>query len=582
METASTLRLTTTARVRSAWSALWTMLLCLAASACTTGGPADSAASGPAHAGTVAAPHPLAVDAGLAVLDRGGSAVDAAIAVQAMLGLVEPQSSGIGGGAIVMVYDATRHEVTAYLGRETAPASASPDMLRDEQGNALSRPAAMLSGRATGAPGALAALDAAHRSHGRLPWHALLTETIERAEQGFTITPRLAQHIHGTFPQASAPDVVALFSHPDGTRMQAGDLFRNPAYAHTLRRVAGEGAAAMQAGPIADAIVARTREPPDAGGMTVEDLSGYRARTVEPLCRPVRAYILCAPPPPTSGVGLLQLMLLLDGTDIDARGPGDPQAWFLFAEASRIMYADRDRYVGDPDFVEVPVEGLLDAAYVASRRQLIGERAAPAHFAGTPPGARVTAPDDTDEAAGTSHFVIVDAQGNAASVTTTIESFFGSGRVAEGFFLNNQLTDFSWSDAGTAVPPANAIAAGKRPRSSMSPLIVLDREGRFVGALGSPGGNAIPAYIGKTLVGLLFWNLSLEEAIALPNVVARGDRFNGEADALSPDVREALDARGVRIAPGSGENSGLHGVFMRDGRFESAADPRREGTSRSR
>lgn len=553
-------------------------LLAACAAPSTTADPAPSAPS-PATRGMVSAAHPLAVEAGLDVLRRGGSAADAAVAVQAMLGLVEPQSSGIGGGAIVMAYDARTRQVRTWIGRETAPASASPAMLRDAAGKALPRGAAMLSGRATGVPGALAALDAAHRAHGRLPWHALFDTSITRAEAGFAITPRLARHIAGTFPQASAPDVVAYFRRDDGTPMQAGDTLRDADYARTLRRIARDGAGALHRGPLAEAIVARTRQAPHPGGMTVDDLAAYRVDAGEPLCRPLRGHVLCVPPPPASGVGLLQLMLLLDGTDIGERGPDDPQAWFLFAEASRLMYADRDRYVGDPAFVDVPVDGLLDPDYLDQRRRLIGTQAAASFEAGTPPAAQPRAADRTAEPAGTSHFVVVDALGNAVSVTTTIESFFGSGRRVAGFFLNNQLTDFSWGDAGDALPAANAIAPGKRPRSSMSPLIVLDGDGRFVGALGSPGGNAIPAYLGKTLLGLLFWDLPLQQAIDLPNLVARGTRFNGEAGAFAPRLRQALEARGVRIVPGAGEDSGLHGVFVREGRLEGAADPRREGVA---
>lgn len=566
------------ASLRVASIGLTCALLAACAAAPATRNPAPTAA----HATTsmVSAAHPLAVEAGLDVLRRGGSAADAAVAVQAMLGLVEPQSSGIGGGAIVMAYDARTRQVQTWIGRETAPASASPAMLRDTAGKALPRGTAMLSGRATGVPGALAALDAAHRAQGRLPWQALFDAPIARAESGFTITPRLARHIAGSFPQASAPDVVDYFRREDGTPMQAGDMLRDADYARTLRHIAREGAGAMHRGPLAEAIVARTRQAPHGGGMTTDDLAAYRLADSEPLCRPLRAYVLCVPPPPASGVGLLQLMLLLDGTDIAERGPDDPQAWFLFAEASRIMYADRDRYVGDPAFVDVPVDGLLDPAYLDQRRRLIGSRAATAYVAGTPPAAPARGADRTAEPTGTSHFVVVDPHGNAVSVTTTIESFFGSGRRVEGFFLNNQLTDFSWSSAGDTLPAANAIAPGKRPRSSMSPLIVLDHDGRFVGALGSPGGNAIPAYIGKTLLGLLYWDLPLQQAIDLPNLVARGERFNGEADAFAPDVLAALAERGVHVVPGAGEDSGLHGVFLRNGTLEGAADPRRDGEAR--
>jgi gamma-glutamyltranspeptidase/glutathione hydrolase len=528
----------------------------------------------------VVAAHPLAVDAGTAVLRRGGSAMDAAVAVQMMLGLVEPQSSGIGGGAIIMAYDAASGEVTSYVGREAAPALATPRLLDDAEGRAIPHREAMLTGRATGVPAAVAVFAAAQRDHGKLRWDQLFDETIDQAERGFRITPRLARHIHGEFPQASAPDVTAYFSDAAGHALQAGDLLRNPAYAATLRTLARSGAAAFYHGGIARAIVARTHQEPLGGAMSERDLADYEPEKSAPICRPLRQYVLCVPPPPASGVGLLQLMALLDGTDIDQRGPDDPQAWFLFAEASRIMYADRDQYVGDPRFVPVPVDGLLDPAYIAARRKLIGTTAAPAPTAGQPQGAPETADDRTDEPGGTSHMVVVDAQGNAVSITTTIESFFGSGRMVDGFFLNNQLTDFSWNPAAGPVPAANAIAAGKRPRSSMTPAILLDRDGGFVGAIGSPGGSSIPAYIGKTLVGLVYWHLPLQQAVDLPNLVARGERFDGEAARFSPRIRDELARRGVEVRAGAGEDSGLHGVFLRDGALEWAADPRREGIGR--
>src|SRR5690606_8211200 len=380
------------------------------------------------------------------------------VAVQAMLGLVEPQSSGFGGGAIIMAFDATSGEVTSYVGREAAPALATPALLDDADGEPLPHSKAVLTGRATGVPGAVAVFAAAQREHGRLRWDQLFDETIDLAGRGFRITPRLEQHIQGRFPQASAPDVVAYFSDDQGRRLHTGDLLRNPAYADTLRTLAKGGEAAFYHGDIARAIVARTHQPPLGGAMSEQDLADYRPVVGDPICRPLRQYVLCVPPPPTSGVGLLQLMALLDGTDIDQRGPDDPQAWFLFAEASRIMYADRDQYVGDPEFVPVPVDGLLDPDYIAARRALIGDTAAPAPAPGHPPGAPDAPGDRTREPGGTSHMVVVDAQGNAVSITTTIESFFGSGRMVDGFFLNNQLTDFSWNPAAGPVPPANAIA----------------------------------------------------------------------------------------------------------------------------
>lgn len=553
--------------------------LCIALlAACATRAPVAPQATQPRPAGYVSSAHPLATGAGLEVLQRGGSAIDAAIAIQAMLGLVEPQSSGLLGGAVLLHYDASTRRIDAYIGRERAPAGASPAMFTADDGRPLPRAEAMLGGRATGVPGVLQALEMAHADHGRLPWAELFGPAIARAREGFRVSPRLHRHITGGFPQARAPDVVAMFTGPGGSRLRAGDTFRNPAYADSLRRIAAHGAGALRSGPLADALVARVAEPPLGARMTHDDLRMAVAERREPLCRPLRAYRICTAPPPASGVGLLQLMLLLDGTDIAGRGPGDPRAWFLFAEASRLMYADRDHYVGDPDFVQVPVEGLLDPDYVASRRALIGPRAAPgAPAPGRPPGAPDTGRDDTGEPGGTSHFVVVDGDGNVVSMTTTIESFFGSGRVVGGMFLNNQLTDFSW---GADAAAANAIAPGKRPRSSMSPVIVTDHEGRFVGAIGSPGGNAIPAYVAKTLVGWLYWGLPLQDAVALPNLVARGTRFNGEASAFPQQVREGLAALGVEVVPGAGEDSGLHGVAVDGrGRLQGAADPRREGTA---
>ena len=545
--------------------------------ACATTSPQERPAAphGAGHRGMVSSAHPLATQAGMDALEAGGSAIDAAIAVQAMLGLVEPQSSGLAGGAFLLHYRARDGHIDAYLGRERSPAGADASLFLGPAGRAMPRSEAMLTGRATGVPGVLPALEAAHADHGRLPWAKLFFAAGEAATTGFTVTPRLQQHIDGRFPQASAPDVAALFSGPGGQPLRAGQVMRNPAYARTLREVAARGAQALQTGPIAEAILQRIGEPPGPSPMRTADLAGYRAEKARPLCRTIRAHLVCVPPPPSSGVGLLQLLLLLEGTDIAQRSPEDPVAWLTFAEASRVMYADRDHYVGDPDFVQVPIAGMLDADYLQARRRLLGERAAPGTFPpGRPDGAPANTADATAEPAGTSHFVVVDAEGNVVSMTTTIESYFGSGRVVGGMLLNNQLTDFSWQEGGAA---ANAIAPGKRPRSSMSPVIVLDPQGNFAGAIGSPGGNAIPAYIGKALLGWLFWDMPLEEAIALPNLVARGGRFDGEAGAFPPALRRALDALGVRVREGSGEDSGLHGVQLRSGRLHGAADPRREG-----
>ncbi len=433
----------------------------------------------------VAAANPIAAEAGMAVLRRGGSAVDAAIAVEAMLSLVEPQSSGLGGGAFMTHYDARTSRVTVYDGRETAPAGATPDMFLDDNGQPLPFRTAVVSGRATGVPSVVRMLDMAHRAHGRLPWSGLFGDVERTAREGFIVSPRLGRMIASSAPQASGPDARAYFAEGDGTPLDVGDRLRNPAYADFLRRLAAEGPNALYRGPTAARILARLHEGDLPGTMTQADLDAYRPIQREPLCRPFRIYVICVPPPPSSGVGVLQLLAMLERTDIASRGPTDPQGWFLWAEASRLMYADRDQYVGDPAFVSVPVEGLLDPAYVAERAALIGERAGPPPAAGTPRGARTAARDMTREPAGTTHFIVGDAQGNVVSMTATVESIFGSGRMVDGMFLNNEMTDFSFSprdaqgrSAANAVGPrqeaALVDAAGDHPRPRR-PLCRRDR-----------------------------------------------------------------------------------------------------------
>jgi gamma-glutamyltranspeptidase/glutathione hydrolase len=529
----------------------------------------------------VGAANPLAVEAGIEILKAGGSAVDAAVAIQAMLGLVEPQSSGVGGGGFLMYYQAATRRIVMLDGREVAPAAATPTMFLADDGNPLPFSEAVISGRATGVPGVMPMLGVAHARFGRLPWSRLFRGAIAAADGGFAVPPRLGRFAGGQSVQAAQPDVKGLFSRPDGTPVQAGDLIRNHAYATTLRRLASRGPRALGEGPLARAIVAKTRMPPRPGSMTLMDLARYKPVERTPLCRPYRDSVVCVPPPPSSGASLLQLLGMLEHTDIAARGPDDPQAWYLFAEASRIMYADRDQYIADPAHARVPVEGLLDPSYIASRAALIGDRAGPAPAAGQPRGS-ASAGDATRESAGTSHFVVVDTKGNVVSMTTTVESLFGSGRAVGGFMLNNQMTDFSFAPFVDGKPVANRAAGRKRPRSSMTPVIILDRQGRFQAALGSPGGSAILVYVAKMLVGLLAWHLPVQQAIDLPNIYARGDNVSGEVSKLSSPVIEGLAARGIVVKPGDGEDSGLHGVILRGpGNLEGGADPRRDGTWRT-
>jgi gamma-glutamyltranspeptidase/glutathione hydrolase len=546
---------------------------------------APAPASAPAYkpSGMVAAANPLAVEAGLRVLRDGGTAVDAAVAVQSVLSLVEPQSSGLGGGAFMVFYDAKTGKVTAYDGREKAPQGATPQLFLGPDGKPLNFVTAVLSGRSTGVPGAVGMLAQAQKEHGKAAWSTLFKDAEGLADNGFTVSPRLAGMINSPrIPQNTAPDVIAYFTKPNGQRYQAGDTLMNPAYAATLRDLAAKGSSALYEGPLAQKIVDRLHQGDLPSSMTLADLKAYKPRSADALCRPWKVYTVCVPNPQSSGVSVIQALMMLEHTDIAKRGPTDPVAWTLLAEAERVMYADRDRYVGDPSFVKVPVEGLLDPAYVAERAKLIGETAGPAPSFGQPKGAPVVGPDKTQEPAGTTHMVIVDPMGNVVSMTTTVESVFGSGRMVGGFFLNNQLTDFNFApNDPDGVPGANAVAGGKRPRSSMVPIVVLDKDGRFLAAVGSPGGSAILSYNLKAMVGVFDWGLTMQQAINLPNLVARGDNFSADVEKFGPEMTAALQARGVAIRTGQNETSGLHGVIVRPGGvLEGGADPRREGVAK--
>jgi gamma-glutamyltranspeptidase/glutathione hydrolase len=542
--------------------------------------PAASGAGAVALKPMVAAANPVAVDAGLKVLREGGSAVDAAVAVQAMLGLVEPQSSGLSGGSFMVFYDAKTKQVTAYDGREVAPAAATPEWFLKPDGTPLSFPDAVHSGRATGVPGAIAMLSLAQKEHGKKPWASLFGDAAKMADEGFVVNARLANSIRRASPLQ--PDVAKYLVRDDGTPLQEGDVKKNPAYAATVRRVAAEGPRALLEGDIARAIVARVGAAPNGSPMTMQDLAGYKPKESKALCKPYRVYLVCTAQAPSGGPAILEGLGILEHTDINTRGVNDPQAWFQLIQGQRLMYADRDTFEGDPAFVAFPQDGLLDPAYTAERAKLIGDKALASIGPGKPAGAMVRAVDATREPGGTSHFVIVDAAGNVVSMTTTIESTFGTGRMVGGFILNNQLTDFSIAPRDRAGNlAANAVAGGKRPRSSMSPTIVLDKQGRLVLAIGTPGGNSILAYNLKAIVAYLDWKLPLQDALALPNIVARGAPTVGEATKLPQAVQDGLAAKGLTIRPSGGEESGLHAIGTLHGKQEGAADPRRPGVARS-
>ncbi len=544
----------------------------------------DTSASAPAPAGPamVAAANPLAVEAGLEALRKGGDAVDAAIAVQAVLGLVEPQSSGLGGGAFMLYYDAQSGDLTVYDGRETAPASASPELFYDENGQVLGFFDSVFSGHSVGVPGAVAMLAMAHEDHGTLDWAEGFTAATDLAENGFEVSPRLSALIAGVAARGPLDDWTATreyFFTEDGAPLPAGHVLQNPDYAATTRALAANPRALYE-GPIAEAIVAAVQAEPRPGGLTLEDLANYRPVRRDALCRDYREWTVCgAPPPASGGISVNEILGLLEPYDLSATGPDTTEGWRRFIEASRLAYADRDAYVGDADFVFVPSEGLLDDAYIAERAALIDrDTAIVTATPGTPPGIDAPGLDATPDAPGTSHFVIVDSDGDVVSMTTTVEGAFGSHRMAGGFLLNNQLTDFSREpvDAeGRLVP--NAPDASKRPRSSMSPTIVFDSEGEFELATGSPGGSSIIGYTAKTLVGMLDWGLTPQEAIELPNVVARGDVVRIE-DGMDAGILAELTAMGFVIDANRGEISGLHIVRrLEDGSLIGGADPRREG-----
>lgn len=528
----------------------------------------------------VAAGHPLAAEAGMAMLRAGGTATDAAVAVQAVLTLVEPQSSGIGGGLFLLHWNAAARSLSAWDGRETAPAAARPDLfLRD--GQPMPFLEAVVGGRSVGVPGALRALEAAHRAQGRLPWAQLFAPAIRLAEEGFPVGARLAREIAGAAPTlARDPGARALFLNPDGTALAEGTMLRNPALAATLRAVAEGGADALHQGPIADDIVRAVRgHPTNPGLMTADDLAGYEARAAAPICLPYRAFQVCAVPPPSGGAVVLQILQLLRHFDVAALDPAGADAAMLLGEAGRLAFADRNMFMADPAFAAVPVSGLLDAAYVTQRAQALSlDHAIPQPRPGNPrrDGPALASQPPQPEG-GTSHVSILDAEGNALSMTTTVESVFGARMVVRGFVLNNQLTDFSFRAEVDGRPVANRVEGGKRPRSSMSPLLVF-REGRLEAALGSPGGARIIGYVAQAAVALLDWNMDAQAAAALPHAGPLNALVELEQGTAAAGLQPVLTARGVP-AEVREMNSGLNIIRVQRGRITAGTDPRRDGAA---
>ncbi len=530
----------------------------------------------------VVAAHPLAARAGYDVIRRGGSAVDAAIATELVLNLVEPQSSGIGGGGFLLHYAARDAKLEAYDGRETAPAGAKPWRFLAADGRPLDWAAAVVSGKSVGVPGLLRLFELAHRRHGKLPWAELFEPAIRLAQEGFPISPRLSALIASDRFLSLDDKARRYFYLPDGKAKPAGTLLKNPEFAAVLKRVAAGGADAFYRGEIARDIAAAVRSHRrSAGDLAEADFAAYSAKQREPLCGAYRRWKVCGMPPPSSGgFAVLQILEILERFDLRALKPDSIEAVHLFAEAGRLAYADRNLYVADPDFVRAPLAALLESRYLESRAKLID----PLHSmgrarAGNPAGVSANhGLAEPLELPATSHVSIVDAEGNAVALTASIEAAFGNRQMVRGFFLNNELTDFAWTPEEAGKPVANRVEAKKRPRSSMAPTMVFDEKGKLSMVIGSPGGHSIINYVALTLVNVLDWGMDIQKAIDAPRAGSRNGPTELEQGTKLERLAPELERMGhsVRIRP---EASGLHGIVRTTTGWAGGADPRREGVA---
>ncbi|WP_410219063.1 gamma-glutamyltransferase [Paracoccus sp. (in: a-proteobacteria)] len=528
----------------------------------------------------ITAAHPLAVQAGARVLEAGGSAADAMVAVQVVLGLVEPQSSGLGGGSFLVWHDGETGEITTLDARETAPMAATPRLFQNENGEPLAFMEAVVGGRSVGTPGTPRLLEVAHRKWGRANWASLFQDGIRLAEDGFTISPRLATLVAGEGDALARYPATTEYFFPGGNPVAEGATLKNPAYAETLRALAAEGADAFYTGPVAQDIVAAVRGAEDNPGLlTMEDLAAYKVIERPAVCVEYREHDVCGMGPPSSGsLTVGQILGMLGGYDLGGMGAESAEAWRLIGDASRLAFADRGRYMADADFVPVPTQGLVDPGYLSERGQLLsGDDSLPEVSAGSPgwSHAMLWGRDSALELPSTTHISIMDADGNALSMTTTIENGFGSRVMAGGFLLNNELTDFSFETHDEAgYPIANAVAPGKRPRSSMAPTIVR-KDGALVMIIGSPGGSRIIGYVAKAIVAHLDWGMDIQQAVATPNLVNRFGPMDVEAG-LPGALTEELTAMGFQLNE-TELTSGLQGIVVTPDGLEGGADPRREG-----
>lgn len=527
----------------------------------------------------VAAANPLAVEAGARVLREGGTAADAMVAVQAVLGLVEPQSSGLGGGAFLVWYDATSDTVTTLDGRETAPLEATPTLFQTADGETMGFFDAVVGGRSVGTPGTPALMQTAHDKWGRSDWAGLFSDAIALAEGGFTVSPRLADLVAGGAERLGRFKATQEYFLPGGTPISAGDTLVNDAYANTLRLIAAEGADAFYTGPIASDIVATVRTAAgNPGVLSRADLALYKVKERAPVCVPYRAHEVCGMGPPSSGALTIgQILGMLDGYDLAALGPDSAEAWRLIGDASRLAFADRGLYMADSDYVPMPTQGLVAPEYLQERGQLLsGDDALPEVAPGTPEWdhAMQLAPDESIELPSTSHISIVDSYGNALSMTTTIENGFGSRLFVRGFLLNNELTDFSFRTHADGRPIANRLEPGKRPRSSMAPTIVMT-DGAPSLVIGSPGGSRIIGYVAQAIIAHVDWGMDVQQAVAMPHLVNRFGTYDLEDGTTAANLETALSDIGFEVSV-RGLNSGLHAISIGES-LSGGADPRREG-----
>ena len=547
-----------------------------------TASAAETAPPARAKTAMIAAANPHAARAGQDILAAGGSAIDAAIAAQMVLGLVEPQSSGIGGGGFLLHFNATTGAIESFDGRETAPAAATGDLFRKPDGELMSWPEAASGGLSVGVPGLLRMLELVHRRHGRLPWARLFEPAIQLAEAGFTVSPRMAKSIAGNEDLADFPAARAYF-YTGGEPLAAGTHLANPDYAATLRTVAAGGADAFYYGDIAADIAAAVQSAArNPGALTVADIESYEARQRQPVCAAYRLYAVCGMGPPSSGgLTTLQILGLIERFDIAGAGANSLGAVHVIAEAGRLAFADRAVFMADSDFVQVPIEGLLDRAYLAERSALIRlDKSMGKAGAGAPPGSnrRAYAMHSREHGASTSHLSVIDAAGNAVSFTTSIERGFGSRLMVRGFLLNNQLTDFSFRAEQNGQPVANRVEGGKRPRSSMAPALVFGPDGELLLAMGSPGGSRIIGYVTLALIASLDWQMDPQAAVSLAHHVNRNGATELEAGSPLEALAPQLEALGHEIKIRA-LNSGLHGVRVAADGLEGGADPRREGVA---